>query len=160
MVPNLLTKIGWTCLVTILTALFFFCAYDQSSQLTTQTDTNDTATTVRTQQHGGQIRVGLYLILRYSIPSVSYLMSSYVYTIFEEIPSILQFLSLFDMCVTTFACYMYSKYLSKYSSGEQLVWLIAITTILSGISSFGNVFLIRILNPKASTQQQSDRRCL
>ena len=156
MVQNLLTKIGWTCLVTILTALFFFCAYDQSSQLTTQTDTNDTATTVRTQQHGGQIRVGLYLILRYSIPSVSYLMSSYVYTIFEEIPSILQFLSLFDMCVTTFACYMYSKYLSKYSSGEQLVWLIAITTILSGISSFGNVFLIRLLNPKTSTQQQSD----
>ena len=158
MVKNLLTKIGWTCLVTILTALFFFCAYDQSSQLTTQTDTNenDTATTVRTQQHGGQIRVGLYLILRYSIPSVSYLMSSYVYTIFEEIPSILQFLSLFDMCVTTFACYMYSKYLSKYSSGEQLVWLIAITTILSGISSFGNVFLIRLLNPKTSTQQQSD----
>ena len=154
LVQNFITKIGWTCLVSILTVLFFYCAYYQSSKVRTHSDANETTTATNTRGHEETLRVGLYLILRYSIPSVSYLMSSYIYTIYEDIPSILQILSLLDMCVTTFACYIYSKYLSKYSAGKQLLWLIVTTTMLSGISSFGNVILIRVLNPKSPTQHE------
>lgn len=154
MTQNFITKIGWTCMVSTLTLLFFNFSYVQFTIVNAQSDANEATTAPSTQQHDRQLRVGLYLILRYSIPSVSYLMSSYVYTIYKEMPSILQFLSLLDMCVTTLACYTYSTYLSKFSSGKQLLWLIAITTILSGIASFGNVLLIRLLNPKISTHQQ------
>jgi hypothetical protein len=154
MTQNFITKVGWTCMVSTLTLLFFYFSYVQFLIVNTQSDAYDTTTAASRQQHARQLRVGLYLILRYAIPSVSYLMSSYIYTIYKEIPSILQFLSLLDMCVTTFACYTYSTYLSKFSSGTQLLWLIAITTILSGIASFGNVLLIRLLNPKMSTHQQ------
>jgi hypothetical protein len=102
--------------------------------------------TVSTSTH--QLRVGLFLILRYAVPSISYLMSSYVYTTFQEFPFLLQLLSLLDMLITTLSCWAYSKYLSRYSSGNQLWWLIGITTALAGIASFGNVVLIRILNPE------------
>jgi hypothetical protein len=151
LVRDLITKVAWTCLTSILSGLFFYCVYYQTSIVRTHSDA------VLAQQHERQLRAGLYLILRYSIPSVSYLMSSYVYTIYKDVPSALQILSLLDMCVTTIACYTYSKYLSKYSSGKQLLRLIVTTTVLSGISLFGNVLLIRLLNPKSSTiHEQND----
>lgn len=98
------------------------------------------------QQQRQQHRVGLYLMLRNTVPSVSYLMSSYFYTIFASTPSFLQLLSLWDMIITTAACWTYGKFWSKYSQDQPLLWLIAGTTVLAATASFGNVALIKILD--------------
>ena len=153
MVQSVTNKIAWTGMVTLLTGLFLFSAYDLSSPWRRRRRRNVTGTNgTFTPSAEPPMRVGLYLILRNAIPSVSYLMSSFIYTVYQERPFIIQVLSLLDMCVTTFACHIYSQYLSRYSSGRQLIWLIVVTSLLSGVSSFGNVILIRLLDPKSSPQ--------
>jgi hypothetical protein len=132
----------WTGMTVVFLLAVVVAAYPSLLSLMRWKNNESSASTTR------QLRVGLFLILRYAVPSISYLMSSYIYTVFQEYPFLLQLLSLLDMFITTLSCWAYSNYLSRYSSGNQLWWLIGITTALAGIASFGNVFLIRILNPE------------
>ena len=95
-------------------------------------------------------RMGLYLILRNAVPSFTYIMCSYFYTVFAGTPSLLQFFSLFDMSLSMFACWTYQKIWSQYSQHRQLLWLIVGTTILASVASVGNVALVRVLDPRGS----------
>jgi hypothetical protein len=160
---HIISNIGWIGITIVPIVLLIFLIRNKwkaslwNASTTTATYTPSTSFLEQQQQQQHhhmslyQIRVGLFLILRYSIPSFTYVMNSYVYTTFETMPYLIQMLSLLDMCTTTIACWTYSKYLSRYSTGQQLLWLIAITTILAGISSlFGNVLLIHILDPQHS----------
>jgi hypothetical protein len=90
--------------------------------------------------------VGLFLILRNAVPSVSYLMSSFLYTAFASMPSLLQILSLWDMAISSVSCWTYGKFFSKYSWGHQLHCLMAGTTLLAAVASLVNLALIRVLN--------------
>jgi hypothetical protein len=90
--------------------------------------------------------VGLFLILRNAVPSVSYLMSSFLYTAFASMPSFLQILSLWDMAISSASCWSYGKLFRKYSWGNQLHCLMAGTTLLAAAASLANLALIRVLN--------------
>jgi hypothetical protein len=105
-----------------------------------------------------QFRIGLFLILRNSLPSLSYIMSSYVYSVFEKSPLVLQVLSLLDMGISTLACWLYGKLFSTWSSPrQQLIRLMAGTTIFAAIASLGNLVLFRMLQQRPNSGNESGR---
>jgi hypothetical protein len=95
-------------------------------------------------------RVGIVLLLRHCAPSVTYILSSYCYTIFgTNHPGFLQFLSLLDMLVTTVASWSYGKLFGTHRDIHHgsLLCLMAGTTVFASIVSLGNVGLIHVLQP-------------
>lgn len=90
-------------------------------------------------------KVGLFLILRHLIPSVGYLMSSYLYDVFSVVPYLLQLLSLVDMALSTGAAWSYGKFWSKFSSDTALPLLVLGMTLLSSVVSLSEVWLVHIL---------------
>jgi len=91
-------------------------------------------------------RVGLFLILRHALPTTAvYLLDSYLYTIFQATPAILQLFSLAKTTVTTVASWLYGRILSPYAKDDDLHRLIAITTLLAAVASLGNVLLVDTL---------------
>jgi hypothetical protein len=99
-------------------------------------------------------RVGLFLILRHAMPSVSNIMSSYFYSLFSSMPAFLQAMSLTDMFVTTVASWSYGRVLSKYSKEEQLYAVIVGTTVLASVASLGNLLLVKYCTPDVSWAMQ------
>jgi hypothetical protein len=95
-------------------------------------------------------RVGLFLILRHALPSVSNIMSSYFYSLFSSMPAFLQLVALSDMFVGTLASWSYGKVLSRYSKEEQLYVVIAGTTVLAAVASLGNLLLVKYCTPDSS----------
>jgi hypothetical protein len=95
-------------------------------------------------------RVGLFLILRHALPSVSNIMSSYFYSLFSSMPAFLQVVALSDNFITTLASWSYGKVLSRYSKEEQLYVVIAGTTVLAAVASLGNLLLVKYCNPDSS----------
>lgn len=95
-------------------------------------------------------RVGLFLILRHAMPSVTNTMSSYFYSLFSSMPAFLQAMSLTDMAVTTLASWSYGRVLSRYSKEEQLYVVIAGTTVLAAVASLGNLLLVKYCTPDST----------
>ena len=87
-------------------------------------------------------RVGMFLVLRHAIPSDSFVMGSFVYSLFASRPLQLQMISLTGMAVTTLSSWSYGKLLSHYSRGGQLQAVIAGTTILASLVSLSNIALV------------------
>jgi hypothetical protein len=103
-----------------------------------------------------QCRIGLFLILRNSLPSVTYIMSSYLFTIFETSPLVLQFLFLFDVGISSMASWLYGKLFCTFSNRRsQLIRLIAGTTIFAATASLGNLILFRMLQRRPNSSDQS-----
>jgi hypothetical protein len=96
-------------------------------------------------------KVGLFLILRHAMPSVGYLMSSYLWDIFSETPFLLQLLSFVDMAIATAAAWSYGKVWSAYASEAALPALIAGMTILAALASLTQLWLVRALPALTST---------
>jgi hypothetical protein len=99
-------------------------------------------------------RVGLFLILRHAMPSVTNIMSSYFYSLFSSMPAFLQAMSLTDMFVTTVASWSYGRLLSRYSKEEQLYAVIAGTTVLAAAASLGNLLLVKYCTPDSTWAMQ------
>jgi hypothetical protein len=99
-------------------------------------------------------RVGLFLILRHAMPSVSNIMSSYFYSLFSSMPAFLQAMSLTDMFVTTVASWSYGRVLSQYSKEEQLYVVIAGTTVFASVASLGNLLLVKYCTPDSTWLMQ------
>jgi len=87
--------------------------------------------------------VALYLILRNALPSDSMVLGSYFYWLFQSSPGLLQCLSLLGSGIITLSSWSYGRYLSKYHSGGKFMILIAVTTVLAGIASLGNIIVFR-----------------
>ncbi|KAL7581261.1 hypothetical protein ACA910_006032 [Epithemia clementina (nom. ined.)] len=96
-------------------------------------------------------RVGLFLTLRHVVPNSGFLMESFRYFVFSKTPFLLQLLSLMDMIVLTGASWSFGRWFSGYSSGRKLIWLIAVTTFLSGISSLSYLWMIQVSQTVGST---------
>jgi len=88
-------------------------------------------------------RVGLFLILRHALPSATYVMSSYFYSLFATAPAFLQVASLVDNSVTTLASWSYGRLFSRYSQGNALHAVIAGTTLLAAITSLLNLVFVQ-----------------
>jgi hypothetical protein len=99
-------------------------------------------------------RVGLFLILRHAMPSVTNIMSSYFYSLFSSMPAFLQAMALTDMFVTTLASWSYGRVLSRYSREEQLYAVIAGTTVLAAVASLGNLLLVKYCTPDSTWTMQ------
>jgi len=93
-------------------------------------------------------RVGIFLMLRNAMPSISYLMSSFIYDVFgKSALAFLSVLSVWDMAVLSMGSCLYGKLLSRFSQRhENILWLIAGTTLLASLAFwFGNTLLLRLL---------------
>jgi hypothetical protein len=87
-------------------------------------------------------RVGLCLMLRQAaVPSLSYVMTSFIYSALEKHGSLFQLLSVTDMAVTLGASWSYGKVLSDRPLG----WTMAGTTALAAVASLSNVPLVHLL---------------
>jgi hypothetical protein len=93
---------------------------------------------------------GLFLILKSAAPSASFLLSSYMYVLFESMPAFLQFLSVIDNLVVTLSSWTYGKLWSGYSQGEALLWLMTGTTILASMASLSNIALVTAIPAMSS----------
>jgi hypothetical protein len=96
-------------------------------------------------------KVGLFLILRHAMPSVGYLMSSYLWDIFSATPYVLQILSFVDMAIATGAAWSYGKVWSAFASDKALPGLILGMTILASLASLTQIWLVRVLPALTAT---------
>jgi hypothetical protein len=104
-----------------------------------------TATTIQPR------RLGLYLILRHSVPIASTLMYSFIYTVFASEPLFLQCLLIIESAVSTFASWVYGRFLAKkYHSGWGVIGLIAVSSIVASLLSLLNVLVVHMANEKTT----------
>jgi phage-related holin len=94
---------------------------------------------------GRSHQAGLFLILRHALPSASYLMDSYLYSLFASTPSFLQLLSLVDMVTTTLASWSYGRLFSRFSSGGDIKAVIAGTTLLASVVSLADIMFVNVV---------------
>eukprot|EP00978_Attheya_sp_CCMP212_P022204 scaffold65949_cov51-Attheya_sp.AAC.7 len=89
--------------------------------------------------------VGLYLILRHSIPSATYPMMSYIYTLFQSVPLYLQILSLMENATAMLSSWTYGRFIApKYFSGWKIIGFIVVVTVLWSLLSFLNMIVLHV----------------
>lgn len=89
--------------------------------------------------------VGLYLILRHSVPSATYPMMSYIYTLFQSVPLYLQILSLVENGTAILSSWTYGRFIApKYFSGWKLIGFIGVMTVLCSLLSFLNMIVLHV----------------
>jgi hypothetical protein len=104
-----------------------------------------TATTIQPR------RLGLYLMLRHSVPIASILMYSFIYTVFASEPLFLQCLFIIESAVSTFANWVYGRFLAKkYHSGWGVIGLIAVSSIVASLLSLLDVLVVHMANEKTT----------
>jgi hypothetical protein len=104
-----------------------------------------TATTIQPR------RLGLYLMLRHSVPIASILMYSFIYTVFASEPLFLQCLLIIESAVSTVASWVYGRFLAKkYHSGWGVIGLIAVSSIVASLLSLLNVLVVHMANEKTT----------
>ena len=90
-------------------------------------------------------RVGLFLMARHSIPTCDYLMKSFLYSLLESKPMLLQFLSVTNMGISTLSSWSYGRLFAKSTTPTtqhqelSLTLVIAGTTIVSSFVGLGNL---------------------
>jgi len=94
-------------------------------------------------------RVAAFLLIRNSLPNSSYLMESYVYSLFEERPAIIQGFSVAGMGVAVIASWSYGCFFRKYFGSDRechrsgvFVKVIVATTVLASFASLGYVVIV------------------
>lgn len=87
-------------------------------------------------------RVGLFLIVRHAIPSGGYMMTSFIYSLFQSTPMVMQLFSIFGMAVTTLSSWTYGRLLAPYSAGNAFFAVIIGTTLLGALLSLLHNFVL------------------
>jgi hypothetical protein len=95
-------------------------------------------------------RLGIYLILRHSVPIAGFLVYSYIYAIFgREEPLFLQCLFMIESTVSMFANWVYGRFLAEhFHSGWKIIGLIAILSIVASLLSLLDVVIVHVANAK------------
>jgi len=88
-------------------------------------------------------QLALYLLLRHSFPTSSFLMYSYVYSVFESEPFFVQCLSVVEFAVSAVGTYCYERFLAGFHSGWRLTAVIACTSVLAGMISLLDIVLVK-----------------
>lgn len=88
-------------------------------------------------------RVGLFLILRNTVPNEMILVSSFYYTVFQAQPLLLQLISIVGTGVLTLSSWSYNKLLAKYSSGRPFLLVLAGTAVVAAASALLNIVVYR-----------------
>lgn len=86
-------------------------------------------------------RVGLFLVLRHAIPGDGMVLGSFYYGVFQSAPLLLQLLSLVNRGISTLSSWSYGRLFSKYTSGNQFLYVIGGTTFLAAIANLSNLFV-------------------
>ena len=99
--------------------------------------------------------VGLFLILRNCTPTASFLMSSFVYQLFQTHVFVVQMLSLVDMGVLTLASWSYGVLFGKETQQQdQFYSIMVLTTILAGIVSLSQLVIVHVVPTMTSVVPQ------
>lgn len=97
--------------------------------------------------------VGLFLILRHIIPSISFIMNSFIYEVLQNRPAFLQSLSVASMAITALSSWSYGKVSSFHSHSSNLHRVIVVTTVLAAVASLGNLAIVQWLPHLSSLKQ-------
>ncbi|GAX11301.1 hypothetical protein FisN_15Lh230 [Fistulifera solaris] len=103
-------------------------------------------------------RTGLYLILRHAVPSVSYIMESFIYDAFAATaPTFLTMLSVWDMLVLSLASWSYGALFRKcHRAYTRMLFVIVGTTTFAAVGFFiANSLLMLLL--RTGTDDESER---
>ena len=85
--------------------------------------------------------VGIFLIVKHSMPTTTYLMTSFLYDVFQSTPILLQLHSLFAMTATTMASWLYGRLLAPFG-GNRFWWVVAGTTAAYAAASLLNLLAV------------------
>jgi len=100
--------------------------------------------------------IGLYLILRHSIPSATYPMMSYIYTLFQSVPLYLQILSLVENATGVLSSWTYGRFIApKYFSGWKIIGFIVVVTVVSSLLSFLNMIVLHVSSNNEHDESES-----
>ena len=88
-------------------------------------------------------RVAAFLIVRHAMPGATYVMSSFVYGIFQSSPFIYQLLGFIANIMTTLSSWSYGKLLAQFSEGIHLLKLIAGTTVIAALFSLLDLIVVQ-----------------
>ena len=92
-------------------------------------------------------RLGLYLMLRQSVPIASILMYYYIYAVFEREPLFLQSLSIIESAVSVAANWVYGRFLAqKYFAGWGIIALTAVLSIMGSLVSLLGILVVHKAN--------------
>jgi ABC-type amino acid transport system permease subunit len=89
-------------------------------------------------------RVGLFLIVRHAIPSSMYMLSSFIYSLFQSTPVVIQLFGLFSGGITSLSSWSYGKVFASYSSGDKFLGVIAVTTLVASLLSLLDIFVVSL----------------
>jgi hypothetical protein len=95
-------------------------------------------------------QVGLFLVVKHAMPSSEYILDSFVYSLFQSSPMILQLFGIIGMGVTTISSWSYGRILSSYSSGTKFLAVIAGTTICAALFSLCNIAIVGLEGKNSS----------
>jgi hypothetical protein len=84
-------------------------------------------------------RVGIFLIARNMVPSDAMVVSSFVYSVFQSQPLLLQSLTVISLTVRMLSSWSYTKLWARFCQGHPLLVLIGGLVVLSSFSSLLNV---------------------
>jgi hypothetical protein len=107
-------------------------------------------------------RVGLFLVLKNTIPSDSAILASFFYSLFgTNQPLLLQLLSFLGMGVSSLSSWSYTRFFSKrFGSGRPLVGLMAGTVALASLASLLHVAVFRVYQKSEADDEGGERSLL
>ena len=88
-------------------------------------------------------RVAAFLIIRHAMPGATYVMSSFVYGIFQSSPFVYQLLGFIANIMTTLSSWSYGKLMAQFSEGSHLLKLIAGTTVIAALLSLLDLIVVQ-----------------
>ena len=102
-------------------------------------------------------RLGLYLMLRHSVPLADFLMYSYVYAVFgKDQPIFIQGLAICQSSASMFASWVYGRYLAvRFHAGWGIVGLIAALSILTSLVSLLDIIIVHATLSKEAVDPRS-----
>ena len=86
-------------------------------------------------------RVGIFLIVRNMVPSDAMVVASFVYSVFQSQPLLMQSLSVISLAVRMVSSWSYTKLWARFCQGHPLLMLIGGLVVLSSLASLLNVAL-------------------
>ena len=104
---------------------------------------------------GYETRVGVFLILRHSVPSVSYLVDTYLFQVFNSMSKayMMPLLSILSMMVSALASWSFGRFFRPFGSSHRgIMWILGGTKILSFVTLLATSRLISFLHSETVWQ--------
>jgi hypothetical protein len=123
-IESVISNVGWNVILCCLLTAFAF-------------------TIIKTPRHH-YYNAACFLVVRHSIPDSGFLMSSYIYELFQSTPMILSLLGIISGGMLTLSSWSYGKLLTPFSSGKSFYYVITGTTLMAAFISLCNILVANL----------------